>query len=388
MALPVMNIYLSESKMRNKKKICFISTYAYPLFNKDCKATHGGSELQLFQLGKRLKEEGYEVSFLVGNFGQKPVENYDGIKVYRQKLIKPKWLNIKGMWYFYQLQSFRAMRDIKADVYVVRGAGPDIFYQSLYAFLAGAKFIFMTASDVDADGRYEKMFPEAARYYRKGLKMADMVICQSKIQQEKLEENHHLESRILKNSIEILSEGVNISEKKSILWVSSSQPLKQPEIFLKVVERYPQYDFVMIMPKHSKELWNEIFEKAKKYSNLEFIEKVPFEKIGAYFQKAKIFINTSTYEGFPNTFLQSAARKTSILSSNVNPDNFLNEWNCGYCADGDEEVLISRVGELMENEELWKEKSENAFRYVKEIHDLKNNAEKFKQYIDEVLKKQ
>ena len=373
--------------MQDKKpKICFISTHAYPLFNKNCKSMHGGSELQLYQLGKKLKEQGFEVCFLTGNFGQKSIENYDGIKIYRQKLIKPKWLNIRGMWYFYQIQMFRTIRDIKADIYVTRGAGPDIFQQSYYAFLMKSKFIFMTASDVDANGGYEKLFPEATRFYRKGLKMSDLIICQSKIQQDSLDKTHHLESKILKNSIEIPKEVLDIKDKKNILWVSSAQPLKQPEVFLRMVEKYPQYNFTMIMPKHNQELWKNISEKSKNYPNLDFIEKVPFEKIGEYFQKAKLFINTSIFEGFPNTFLQAAVAKTPVISLNVNPDNFLDEWNCGYCAQGNEENLMNKISEFMENENLWKEKSENIFKYVKENHDIERNVEKFKEYINEVIK--
>jgi glycosyltransferase involved in cell wall biosynthesis len=341
----------------------------------------------MYELGKRLNEKGYDINFVVGDCGQKSIEDFDGIKVYRQKLVNSRWLKIRGMWYLYQFLYFLLVRKIKADIYVINGATPDTFLQAFYTTVIKSKFVYMTASDVDADGRYKKMHKEQGRLYEKGLKMTDLIICQNKSQQNEMEKNYHLKSEFITNSIKIPKEPASVDSKKSILWVGTSRPLKQPEVFLRIIEKYSQYHFTMIMPKHDENKWNEIFEKTKNYSNLEFIERVPFEKIGEYFQKSKLFINTSIYEGFPVTFLQAAVCATPVLTLNVNPDNFLSEHACGYCAQGSEENLMKKVDEFMSDERLWKENSDNIFRFVKENHDIDHNIVKFEEYINEVLKK-
>ena len=372
--------------MLKKISICFISQHAYPLFNKNCPATHGGSEVQMHLLGKKLKADGYEVSFIVGNFGQKSVEEYAGINVYKQKLIYSKLMKIKGMWRVQQFQLLSMLKKIKADSYVINGATPDVFHQAYYSFILNSKFVFMTASDVDADGRYKKLFgEESGRYYEKGLQMADLIICQNESQQKTLEEKYHLQSELIRNSIEIPAENPVVYEKKEILWVGSAQPLKQPEIFLELARKFPQHPFTMIMPKHNLELWDKISQETVDIKNLRFIEKVPFEKIGEYYRKAKLFVNTSTYEGFPVTFLQSAIYGAPVLTLNVNPDDFLDKYDCGFCADGNIDYLSQNIKELMENESLWKQKSENVFLYVKENHDIEKNAEIFKKYIHQVV---
>ena len=65
-------------------KICFVSIFAYPLFNPKCKETFGGSEVQLYQTAYKLSSlKNYFVDFLTGDFGQKKTEKYRKIKVYK-----------------------------------------------------------------------------------------------------------------------------------------------------------------------------------------------------------------------------------------------------------------------------------------------------------------
>ena len=75
--------------------------------------------------------------------------------------------------------------------------------------------------------------------------------------------------------------------------------------------------------------FEEIKKKAEKIGNLEFISNIPSKKIYKYYSEASILINTSSSEGFPNTFLESWANYTPIVSLNFDPDNIISKYTLG-----------------------------------------------------------
>ena len=372
---------------KKKIKICFAVRYAYPLFNKNCKVTHGGAEVQMTELGEKLRDRGYDISFLVGDFGQGAVEEYGGIKVYREHLINSKLHLIRGFWYFYQLVSLFLIRKIKADIYIINGAAPDVLPLAFFSFMLKSKFVFMTAHDMDVNGDYRIKSEKEGRFYEKGLRMADFIICQNQDQQMELEKKYHLASGFVSNSIKIPSESVLANEKKFVLWVARLDDWKQPEKCIEIAKCLPEIEFIMIgPPANDKEYAKKIQSGTQNISNLKYIEKVPYDQINEYFKKAKLFLNTSIHEGFPVTFLQSAIFGTPVLTLNVDPDGFLSKYECGFCAGGDEEKLISVVREYSNSESLWQEKSANILNYVKEHNDIEKNVDKFEKYIGEIIK--
>jgi glycosyltransferase involved in cell wall biosynthesis len=363
-------------------KACFISLFAYPLFNKNSHAVIGGAEVQLFNLAKELsKNNDFGVDFVVGDFGQKKEEFFDKIRLIKSAKIDGKRgiaKKIKSVF----LQ-FHVLLKSNSDVYIQRAAGIETGLVAFFCKLFKKKFIYMTASSIDVDGKFRKKNPFAGFIYEYGLKNASTVITQGKEYQELLKRKYAVNSLIIKNSFTLPEKDViDLSEKKIILWVGSAQSLKQPEVFLKMAEAIPEEKFVMIMPRHNLELWTDIQKKAGKMTNLKFIESVPFEEIGEYFAKSKLFVNTSAFEGFPNTFVQAAMYGTPILSLNVNPDNFLNEYICGFCSEGSLERMICKIREIVKNKSDWQMLSDNAFRYAIKNHDISVNAEKLKEIME------
>ncbi len=58
-----------------KNRVCFVSLKAYPLFNPDISSVFGGAEVDLYMLATELaNDERFEVSFIVGDYGQPPLE--------------------------------------------------------------------------------------------------------------------------------------------------------------------------------------------------------------------------------------------------------------------------------------------------------------------------
>ncbi|MFC1525135.1 glycosyltransferase, partial [Planctomycetota bacterium] len=122
---------------------------------------------------------------------------------------------------------------------------------------------------------------------------------------------------------------------------------------------------------------------AKQRPNLRFIEYVT--QIDRYFNEAHVLVNTSEYEGFPNTFIQAAKNKTPLLSFKVNPDNFINRYQCGFCAEGNFDQMVGKLKALLENEALHNKMGENAFRYAKQYHDINKIVPKFKKLLQSLV---
>lgn len=365
----------------NKKSqnICFISLQAYSLFNSLCGKPHGGSEVQLYQLAKKLAlDDDFLVSFIVGDFGQNKNEKYNNISVVKAFSLKHcEYKYITGL--FYQFKFLQVLYSVNADVYIQRAAGIETGLLALFCKLFGKKFIYMTASSIDVDGSFRKRDWIANIFYSFGLKNASVIVTQNKEHQELIDKNYGKKSFVIKNSFIIPVEVLTIEEREFILWVGSAQDLKQPQNFLEMARAITGEKFVMIMPKHNENLWKKIKEESGEIPNFQFIEKVPFDQINEYFAKAKLFVNTSVFEGFPNTFVQATMNGTPIASLNVNPDNFLDEFSCGVCAMGNTAALTDKSKALLENKEEMRRMSRNARAYAEEFHDINKNILKLKE---------
>lgn len=332
----------------------------------------------MYQLANELKKDSdYGASFIVFHDIRKKFRIFDGMKVFIvYSLPERLWfIDIMNKPLLYLFRNFNA----GADLYIQRAAGWITGVTALYCKLFRKKFIYMVASLMDLDGKYADHNGLQGRMYEYGLRHADVVVVQSVDQQKLLKERYGKDSVIIKNSFPV--KDMDDVPKDIILWVGSSQHLKQPEKFLALARSFPQKKFIMIMPKNDKKLWEEIADEAKMIGNLELIEQVPFSEIDKYYQRAKIFVNTSTFEGFANTLIQAAMFGAPIVTLNVNPDNFLTEWDCGYCAGGDDGRLKTLMQKLFEDGGDWQAKSKNARKYVLENHDISKNIEKLKALI-------
>lgn len=108
---------------------------------------------------------------------------------------------------------------------------------------------------------------------------------------------------------------------------------------------------------------------------------MPHHEIGKFFERAAVFVNTSRVEGFPNTFLQSWANYTPVVSLNVDPDSIIQRKKLGFCSKAFKQ-LVSDVNTLLENDKLRERMGKNARIYFENEHDIRKTT---RLYID-VLK--
>jgi glycosyltransferase involved in cell wall biosynthesis len=367
-----------------KPKICFYSPAAYSYLTQKDTGTAGGAELQQVLLGKELVKKGFDISFIVDDYGQNPVELIDGIKIFRCRsnhFNGIKYLLLK------QYLIWKSLHEVDADVYYHRTASPVTGLIALFCLLKKKKFVYSIAHKADVDKTlilesYLKDMPPFIGWIYKqlfkfGVRAADCIIAQNEEQKELLRHNFHRESTVIK-SMHPLPDGRPIKEAPPIvLWVSSMQEFKRPELFVDLAKSIPSGRFQMIGGASSdKRFYTEIKAEARKIPNLEFIGFIPYYEINRYFEKASIFVITSIAEGFPNTILQAWARYTPVVSLNVDPDEIICRYELGFHSRTFEQMGLD-VELLLKDTALREKMGLKGREYVEREHSVTVSVEKY-----------
>jgi len=196
------------------------------------------------------------------------------------------------------------------------------------------------------------------------LRRADRVLVQNRQDGEHLRRTLQIDAEVIPNAHVLPPVPALKQPREIVLWVGRSAPVKQPGEFLRLAEAFPKVRFVMICARATGDTrFAELEERARALPQVEFIPGVPYRRAADYFHRARVFVNTSRGEGFPNTFIQAGAAAVPILSLVVDPDGFLERYDCGRCAGGRRERLVELLTELLDPGTA-RRLGDNARRYV------------------------
>ena len=354
-------------------KFLLFSSFARLVLDRDPQRVSGGAELQMGLLAQALVQRGHEVTLLGAgtDFTDEPV--IDGVQI-----------RVGGRFdsggLLDTLRSFvRVAQVLKTDRpewVVIMGAGTWLWLLWLLQLPLGFAVAFITASDIDADGSYRKMFPLRGWLYEFALGRVARTIAMSEYQRQGLI-RFGLQPGFYRNLL-LASPNHPVTKDIDFLWVSSAQQLKQPEIFLHLAEQLPHRHFVMICPlKDNPSLFDSIQLRASALANIEFYPLIPYHEVQTFFQRAQIFVNTSDYEGFPNTFLQAGLARTALLSLRVDPDEIITRHGSGICACGDIENFYQGATTMINNPQALLTMQERVAEYVALRHNTEANLQAF-----------
>ncbi|MHC4500329.1 MAG: glycosyltransferase family 4 protein [Planctomycetota bacterium] len=358
-------------------KICFVAPKAYPLFNQDVEEVFGGAEVDLYFVATELvKDRNFDVSFITADYGQEKCETIEGIKVIKSVDFQKNALH--GAIRFWQ-----ALREADAEMYMIKTISPGMFLLALFCQLKSKAFLYRTSNTNSCDGTYLRQHPLLGRIYKWALRSAKIVFVQNRTDKDSLERTTSVTSVVIPNGHRLKQ--LTEDKRDTILWIGRSAQIKKPEIFTELVKTMPAERFTMICQKATGDnRYERLIARTRNLENLELIERVGFGETDSYFQRAKVFVNTSEAEGFPNTFIQACYCGTPILSLNVNPDGFLDEYDCGICCGGDFNKFVNSL-KLMLKENRHKQMGINARKYVQQHHNITKIAEKYKDLFGELV---
>jgi glycosyltransferase involved in cell wall biosynthesis len=337
------------------------------IFDKTSSRTFGGATVYLFAMANEfVKNKGQDIFCLTPK-----IKNKDSFKNLSLKIIEV--FNVKKTIFDTIYLFHRTIQTEKPDVIIQHGLTIFSCLLSLYCKIFKIKFIFMFAHDVEVEGKYQTSRKNCT-LFNLLLNTATVLITQNKYQQDYLFNKKGIKSVLIYTGFPVRE--LKKITREIILWMARCETWKQPELFIRLAQNYPDKKFVMVCPKVDEQYFNSIKDMAKKVKNIDFIDFVPFKNTWDYFERAKVFVNTSVSEGFPLVFVQSVTCGVPIISLNVNPDNFITNNKCGFVCGGDENFLNLSLKNIFVNKELYEEYSLNAYKYAQNKHDIGLNVNK------------
>jgi len=369
---------MADTATKKPIQVCFIMLKAYPVFNPEVKKIFGGAEVDFYYLATELaKDKNFQVSCIVADYGQPPVELRQGVTLIRSVNLQENLL--LDAW-----QLWRALRKANAQIYVRELSSLVTVECAAFTRLYRRKFVYRTAHTRECDGTYLKQHWFRGRAFVWALRHSDTVITQNAEDVEKILTTTGVSSIVIRGAHFLPPTGSG-DERDMILWMARSDSFKRPELFLKLARQMPDKQFTMVCPKATyDDRYDELVEKAKQVENLQFIPGVPFGELDDYFQRARVFVSTSASEGFPNTYVHACKCGTPILSLKVNPDNFITRYECGMCADDNWDKFVKMLNELLEPETAGFY-GQNGRRYVDENHSIGKIIEDYKKIFRQLM---
>jgi glycosyltransferase involved in cell wall biosynthesis len=306
----------------------------------------------------------------------------------RRRLLMLPWLAAVIRWVGHAVQERRRTQRwaslferLGADVYMTRCAGGDVALMQRACRQLRRKFVYMVASEMDVSGTYARSSGRDGILFERGLRQADLVICQHDGQARLIKTIYRKQGRVMRSVCPMsVRAGRRHVDRRTVLWVARLEPLKQPELILELARRLPEETFVMVAPlaHRYRDYATQIFEEARSLANLRLVPGLPFEDTAALFEDAKVLIHTSRLEGFPNTFLQAAACGTPIVSWSVNPEGMLERYGVGWCAQQNDGAFEAFVRRLCTTPALREAMGERGRQYVGRFHDPATVASEYR----------
>ena len=370
----ISNIQSAETLSRDHapasgRRICLLNYYAWGVIaDLDGKKVHiGGEEVQHALLSRYLAKRGFDVTSLVGDFGQQALEQVGGVKVRKTFRLGD---GVPGLRFFTPRLSstWAALKAADAEVYYISCAGAMVGVVAAFCRLYKRRFVFRIASDADCDPSRLMVGNARDRWlYHYGLRRAHSILAQTQKQADLLKQHYGLHAEVAGMFSDLPDEVASFEARNiDLLWLANMRSMKRPEWFLDVVRLVPQWRCEMAGGAHPDELplYRRAEEGAKTLPNLVFHGQVKFGMTRSLFSRARIFVNTSSFEGFPNTYLQAWANGVPVVAT-FDPDGLIAARGLGVAVHTADEAAAA-ANALLAAPQEWEACSARCRAYARE----------------------
>ncbi|MCP4322573.1 MAG: methyltransferase domain-containing protein [Psychromonas sp.] len=360
-------------------KICIVAHYAYGALTGEESGHIGGVERQTALLSGWLAKNGHDVTVITWDEGGDKVESINDIKIIKLckvsdglpflRFFAPRWSSL-----------LKALQNADADIYYHNCAEYITGQVAMWCKFNNKPFIYSVASMADCEAPFTKLTTKRDQWlFLYGLKNASKIICQTNQQKQLLNDNYHLNAKMLPmpgTPPDGKADPKHQFSLKKVIWVGRIQTVKRIEWLIDIAEKLPDINFEVIGPtNHNHSYMTHILPRANRLTNVTFLGKISRQNIPEIYKNASVLLNTSIYEGFPNTYLEAWSYGVPTIST-IDPDNLINSLNLGLASDKQDDLVVA-IKDILNNQQKWQLYSSNCLAQYQENYTFDASQKKF-----------
>lgn len=335
----------------------------------------GGIAVQMYFWAQVFARNGWQVYSFAEN--AKETETLEGITFKPLKNIQR--VNFLLEWW----RSLKYLLIIRPKVVIYRGANRHLLPLAIFAKMLGVKLVYFSASDVNFEPGKELVGSELnRRLYHRSIQHIRYFVTQNQHQHDTLLQNYGKESLTMYNIWGLTPvKAQDTPPQGDAVWVANFRKLKRAEWVLDAASQLPQYKFVLAGGSSGgdKNYYDEMKTRAENLPNVEFLGGRSFFYTNALVSKAKVLLCTSTFEGFPNTFLQTWSAGLPVIST-VDPSGIIAANGLGEVV-SDETELVTALGRVLGDEEYYAKLCASVAVFFKKNHASQSGYERLIKYL-------
>lgn len=362
-----------------------------PFLLKDADYPVGGATIEWYAWIKGLEANNCEVGVLTWKGAEKYVGNNESINLV--EAYDPAVGIRKFRWLYYRYPIlYKTIKSYNPDFIIQECAG---FNTGIMAYIGkklNIPFIYRIANDIDTDGRLTRKLNYRQRlFFTYGLKHSSAIFCQNTYQFDNIKSKFPYVKRfIIHNPFyhrRNLPKIKKHSERSYIAWIGIFQYQKNLPVLYEIVKRMPEVEFRIAGKSENSELDKDTviaLEGLKQHENVKFVGYLKRTDVLPFLSRAYALLNTSHYEGFSNTYLESLATGTPIVTTTkADPDNIIRHNKLGIVADNFHELDYA-LNKVINNKQ-YDMLSKRYHRYLLEYHETISLSRKFIKYLKCVI---
>lgn len=237
----------------------------------------------------------------------------------------------------------------------------------------GVRMIFASAFDTDVEPRQAlARRPHLWPLYAWGLSRVDKIFVQHGGQMARLAKRLQEKAYVVPSLVGVMPNALLHGGRKGhVAWVGTLRQPKRADLMIEIARRLPDVQFVVCGGtsswRSSQEYGQKIVQDLQELSNVNYLGQMDPDKTQQIIADAGLLLSTSDGEGFPNTFLESWASGTPVVSLTIDPDKVIQKKILGACT-GNIEMAITIIKDLMASPSLRDEMGSRARQHVQAFH--------------------
>ena len=351
-------------------RLCFVAQQAYGALCGRPTEHSGGIERQSALWARWFAARGHDVSLLTWDEGQSEAA-VDGVGIVK---MCRRDQGLRGMRFFHPRWTSlaHALERADADLYACMCGDASLGQVALWCRARRRPLAYYVSSTDAVNRTLGHLAARERLLYRVGLKRAERVMVQTRVQQEMLREGFGVGAEVVPMPSEAMTPSATprsvVPEGARVLWVGRFHPEKRLEWLLDVAQECPELAFDVVGAANDASAYErEMHARASALPNVRLHGRIAQrDALAELYRRAALLCCTSPVEGFPNTFLEAWSHGLPVVTT-FDPDGLTERLGMGAAA-RDPAGIRTAILALLSCSDTYRRASEAAWSYFQERH--------------------